>query len=136
MRALALASVILLGACASGNVFQPRSEYPPDPYVKGYADEDDCIGGERLAALKLDLPEYPRRAFRTGRQGWVLLQMDVAPDGTVSRAEAERSLPEGLFAKASERAASEWLFEPPGEQGLTNCRVLLRYRLGNVSIGG
>jgi TonB family protein len=125
-----------LSACATSDVFRPQSEYPPDPYVKGYADPEDCIGGEALAALSLDLPEYPRRAFRTGRQGWVLLRLDVSEDGTIARADAERSVPEGMFDRSAEKAASQWLFQPPRGGRLDNCRVLVRYRLGEVTLGG
>jgi protein TonB len=117
-------------------VFHPQSEYPPDPYVKGYADPEDCIGGESLAAINIDLPEYPSRAFRTGRQGWVLLQLDVGADGSVVRAEAERALPEGLFTRSAEKAVRKWRFEPPKDGVLTDCRVLISYRLGQVSLGG
>lgn len=136
MRLALISVVVLLSACATGKVFMPQSEYPPDPYVKGYADPDDCIGGEMLAAISLDMPTYPRRAYRTGRQGWVLLQLDVAEDGTVARAEAERGLPVGTFESSAEAGASNWLFEPPRTGKLTDCRVLIRYRLGEVTLGG
>lgn len=131
-----LMAAFLLTGCGSTQVFQPRSEYPPDPYVRGYADPEDCIGGEKLAALSLPMPTYPSRAFRTGRQGWVILKLDVGADGNVSSAEAQRALPEGLFEKSAVRAAEQWRFEPPETGELTNCRVLIRYRLGDVTIGG
>lgn len=132
---LFIASLLMTG-CGSTSVFTPQSQYPPDPYVKGYAEADDCIGGEDLAAISIDIPEYPSRAFRTGRQGWVILNLDVAQDGYVASAVAQRSLPEGLFEKSAVRAAREWRFEPPASGGLTDCRVLIRYRLGDVTIGG
>lgn len=131
-----LCAIPLLGACASSDTFMPQSQYPPDPYVKGYADPDDCIGGEALAAISLDLPNYPSRAFRTGRQGWVILRLDVEPDGSVADAVAQRSLPVGMFERSAERTAKTWRFEPPVNGALSNCRVLIRYRLGEVSLGG
>jgi len=136
MRALILIIAAMLTGCGSTDVFHPQSQYPPDPYVKGYADPDDCIGGESLAAIELPMPEFPSRAFRTGRQGWVILRLDVGADGSVVSAVAQRSLPEGLFEKSAERAARQWRFEPPAGGSLTNCRVLVRYRLGEVSLGG
>lgn len=137
LLALAILSPFgLLGACGSTQVFNPQSQYPPDPYVKGYAGPDDCIGGEALAAISLDMPDYPNRAFRTGRQGWVILRLDVGADGTVVDATAQRALPVGLFEKSSERAALTWRFQPPAGGGLSDCRVLIRYRLGEVSLGG
>lgn len=132
----ALAASAVLSACGSTQVFNPQSQYPPDPYVKGYAGPDDCIGGESLAAITLDLPEYPSRAFRTGRQGWVILRLDVGADGSVVEAEAQRALPVGLFETSAESAALEWRFQPPANGGLSDCRVLIRYRLGEVSLGG
>lgn len=125
-----------MNACQSSAVFHPKSEYPPDPYVKGYADPDDCLGGEYLAAVSLDLPDYPARAFRSGRQGWVIVRLDVAADGSIAEAEIERALPAGLFDRAAERAVRQWRFEPPRGGGLSDCRVLIRFRLGQVSLGG
>lgn len=141
MRArLILLSVLLfaglLSACGSTKLFHPQSQYPPDPYVKGYAEPDDCIGGEALAAISLDLPKYPKRAFRTGRQGWAILRLNIGADGSVVEAEAQRSLPVGLFEKSAETAARQWQFQPPVNGGLSDCRVLIRYRLGEVSLGG
>jgi TonB family protein len=136
MRIALLIGAIALTGCGSTNVFHPQSQYPPDPYVKGYADADDCIGGEALAAISLDLPEDPARAFRTGRQGWVIVRLDVGADGSVVEAVAQRSLPEGLFERSAERAAKEWTFQPPANGGLSDCRVLISYRLGEVRLGG
>lgn len=124
----------LLGACASKPFF-PKSYYPPDPWVKGYADPDDCIGGEKLAAVDFELPDYPSRAYRTGRQGWVILRLDVDASGQTQNVRIERALPAGMFSGNAKNAAKEWLFRPP-EQPLSNCRVLIRYQLGKVSLGG
>lgn len=125
-----------LSACASSDVFIPKSEYPPDPWVKGYAQEQDCLGGETLAARSFDLPEYPRRAFRSGRQGWVIMRLDVTQSGETENVAIERSVPEGLFETVSRKAVKAWTFSPPENGGLQNCRVLLRFRAGEVSLGG
>jgi len=135
-RATAILAIIafLVSGCAS-KPFYPKSQYPPDPWVKGYADPNDCIGGEKLAAVDFALPEYPRKAFRTGRQGWVILRLDVDANGTTHNVRIERALPAGLFERASKRAARNWQFAPPATP-LDNCRVLVRYQLGGVSLGG
>lgn len=124
-----------LSGCGSTNVFTPRSAYPPDPWVKGYSDPDDCIGGEALAALKFDMPDYPKSAYRNGRQGWTIMRLDVGPDGSTENVRVERSIPSGTFDKSSVRAVEAWQFRPP-EKPLSNCRVLLRYRAGEASLGG
>lgn len=126
---------LALSACAS-DVFKPQSAYPPDPWVKGYSDADDCLGGEDLAAIDFALPEYPRRAFQSGRQGWVIMRLDVDANGNTEDVKVERSVPDGLFEGPSRRAVENWRFAPPKSGRLENCRVLLRYRAGSVSLGG
>ena len=132
-----LAVLILLPIFAgcSSKPFYPKSEYPNDPWVKGYADKDDCIGGEKLAAIDFKLPEYPRKAFRKGLQGWVILRLDVDAQGQTTDVRVERALPQNSFESATRNAAKKWLFSPPATP-LNNCRVLIRYKLGGVSLGG
>lgn len=143
--AAALISAISLWSCSSAPTsFTPRSQYPPDPWVKGYANPDDCIGGEALAARSIPLPDYPKSALRKGRQGWVIIKLDIAEDGSAVNVQTERSVPEGVFEKHTERTLKTWKFAPPrpvsaaagGESslGLENCRILIRYRVGIVSI--
>lgn len=138
-RAITLAG-LLLSACASSantGAFIPRSDYPVDPWVKGYASEDDCFGGEKLAALKFDLPDYPRRAFKGGRQGWTIVQLDVSASGETQNVKIQRAVPEGgMFENPSREAVQNWKFEAPADGPLTACRVLIRYRFGKVSLGG
>lgn len=131
----ALFSTAALSACSSSAIFEPKSAYPPDPWVKGYSDPDDCIGGEKLAAVKFDLPTYPKGAFRGGQQGWTIVRLDVAEDGSTENVRIERSVPSGQFDKTSRKAVEAWVFRPPTEP-LQNCRVLLRYRFGETSLGG
>ena len=130
-----LVSAMALSACATQEVFKPRSQYPTDPWVKGYSNPDDCLGGEKLAAQRFELPAYPSRAFNKGRQGWVIMRLDVSASGETENVMVERSLPEGLFENASEKAVQNWTFRPPQDGALRNCRVLLRYRSGLVSLG-
>ncbi len=129
-----IGSCFLLLSCASNKPFYPRSDYPPDPWVKGYANPDDCIGGEKLAARQFSLPEYPKSAYNSGRQGWVILRLDVGANGNTENIRIERAVPQGLFEKNARKAAQKWLFRPPAKP-LYDCRVLIRYRLGGVSLG-
>ena len=133
---LILLAAAILSSCASNKPFYPKSDYPVDPWVKGYADPDDCLGGEKLAAIQFQLPAYPKRAFRAGQQGWVLLRLDVAASGETQNVSVERAVPDRYFGGSARRAAEDWLFEPPKDGAMRNCRVLLRYRLGAVSLGG
>ena len=124
-----------LTACGSTSVFTPKSAYPPDPWVKGYSDPDDCIGGEALAAVKFEMPSYPKSAFRNGQQGWTIMRLDVSKNGAPENIRVERSVSGGTFDKASLKAVEAWQFRPPASP-LSNCRVLLRYRAGEASLGG
>jgi len=135
LNAAVIIACLGVSACATQEVFKPRSQYPTDPWVKGYSNPDDCLGGEKLAAIRFELPTYPSRAFNKGRQGWVIMRLDVAVSGETENVMVERSLPEGLFENASEKAVQNWTFRPPQDGALRNCRVLLRYRSGLVSLG-
>lgn len=137
MKTLWLVSIaIVLSGCATKDVFRPKSQYPPDPWVKGYSNPDDCLGGEKLAARNFELPKYPRRSFNSGRQGWVIMKLDVSAKGLTENIEVERSVPDGLFEGASRAAVKSWTFQPPKDGALKNCRVLLRFRAGDVTLGG
>ncbi len=135
IRALSLC-FIMLTACSTPSKFTPQSQYPPDPWVKGYSNPDDCLGGEKLAAIDFELPDYPRRAFRNGLQGWAIIRLDVSAAGMTENVEVERTVPDGFFGKTSRNAVEAWTFQPPADGPLNNCRVLLRYRFGTVSLGG
>ena len=130
-----LATILLMG-CATKDAFKPRSHYPPDPWVKGYSNPNDCLGGEKLAARKFELPNYPRRSFNSGRQGWVIMKLDVSAEGRTENVDVERSVPDGLFEGVSRKAVKAWTFQPPKDGALKNCRVLLRFRAGDVTLGG
>jgi len=127
---------LMFSACASQKeYFEPKSEYPVDPWVKGYSNPDDCLGGEKLAARNFFLPEYPRSAYNSGRQGWVIVRLDVNAQGDTENVRIERSVPGGKFSSAARRAVQDWSFQPPVDGALNNCRVLLRFKLGKVSLG-
>ena len=130
-----LMAMLIMG-CASNKPFNPKSSYPPDPWVKGYSNPDDCLGGEKLAARAFALPEYPSRAYRQGVQGWVIVKLDITQEGVTQNVSSERSVPEGSFDSSALQAVKLWRFDPPQDGALQNCRVLLRYRAGTVSLGG
>jgi TonB family protein len=132
----AAAAAAALAACAGGDKpFVPSGDYPLPPNPRDYVEPGDCRGGSRLAGLDLAEPEYPRRAFRRGQQGWVALRLDVTPAGVTENVEVVASEPGGAFDRAARRTVRSWTFEPPGEPGVTRCVVVLDYRLGEGRIG-
>lgn len=136
MKKLFLTALIFSSCASQDDYFVPKSEYPNDPWVKGYSDPDDCLGGEKLAARKFFLPEYPARAFNSGRQGWVIVRLDVTAEGETEKVRIERDVPLGRFDRTAKSAVEDWQFEPPVDGALNNCRVLIRFKLGAVSLGG
>lgn len=60
-------------------------------------------------------PEWPQEARDAGAQGMVILQADVATDGTVRDARVVRGQP--LLTAAAVEAVRRWRFEPAGPDG-------------------
>ena len=56
-------------------------------------------------------PEYPRALLAQQRQGSVLVQFTVRPDGSVDAAQAMRS-PDRKLSAAAINAVKQWRFEP------------------------
>ncbi|MDX1572166.1 MAG: energy transducer TonB [Xanthomonadales bacterium] len=73
-------------------------------------------------------PDYPRKAFLDGQEGWVDLEITVAPDGTVADVQIVDAEPRRVFERAAVRAALDWRFEAPESSGLsTNQSGVFRF---------
>jgi periplasmic protein TonB len=57
-------------------------------------------------------PQYPRDAARNGITGWVQLEVQVNPDGSVRNARVLDAKPKGLFEAAAVQAVLRWKFKP------------------------
>lgn len=66
---------------------------------------------------KMPPPHYPVEAARNYVDGEVMLLVTVAPDGSVSDVQVERSTPEGVFDGVSIAAARLWKFKPAMKDG-------------------
>lgn len=133
-----LLAVAALAACAltpRSDIFTPKSDYGIPPVPAAYAKPGDCQGGSRLAAKKVEDPEYPRLAYRRGQQGWVVVRLDVDAAGRPRNVKVIDALPQGVFDRAARATVRDWRFQPPGEAGLERCVVVLDYRLGVGRIG-
>lgn len=129
-----LASLMLV-SCSGNAVPKINHDYPTPPSVKRLSEPGACQGGEKLAAKSLPLPEFPRRAKRQGRMGWVIVKLDVLSDGHTANLSVRDSAPAGIFDKSALKAVKSWQFAPPGNEGLQGCLVFLDYRFGKVRIG-
>ena len=70
---------------------------------------DDPI--EAIPVVRVD-PEYPRKAARAGREGWVKLGFTITPSGGVTNVRVLDSRPRRVFDRAAKRALEQWRFRP------------------------
>ncbi len=56
-------------------------------------------------------PEFPSRALRTGREGYVVIEYNVNPEGKVVNPTIIESSPKHLFEKAALNAIRKWQYE-------------------------
>ncbi len=131
---IVMAAIMAIGGCAKKS-FKLNHDYPAPPSVKRLTEPGACQGGGALAALDLPLPKYPGASRRAGRQGWVVVQLDVLPSGATHNVQVKQDAPEGMFDRSAIKGVQQWRFQPVGGEGLHNCLVFISYRLGQVRIG-
>ncbi|MGX2038857.1 energy transducer TonB [Methylocaldum sp. MU1018] len=74
--------------------------------ARAQTDDRDRAGG--LVVLSQVLPEYPPRARAQRIEGWVRLEIEVSPAGTVSAARVVAAKPERVFDEAALKAIRRW----------------------------
>ncbi len=62
-------------------------------------------------------PQYPRKAAMQGIEGWVLLQFDITPAGTVSDVKVLSAKPPRIFNREAVKALRKWKYRPKIEYG-------------------
>lgn len=80
--------------------------------------------GDGLAGFDTDVipvvrvsPTYPRNAKQARIQGYVVMEVTINPDGTVSNAKVVESKPPRLFDRSALDAMKRWKFRPKIEDG-------------------
>lgn len=79
-------------------------------------------------------PEFPSRALRTGREGYVVIEYNVNPDGKVINATVVESSPKHLFEKAALKAIKKWQYEAnfdDAEPDMALARTRMSFSLSN-----
>ncbi len=56
-------------------------------------------------------PDYPSRALRTGREGYVVIEFNVTPDGEVVNAVVIEASPKNLFERSALKAVKQWQYK-------------------------
>lgn len=85
--------------------------------AQGLVDEKGhCVirteAGEGLVPVKREAPNYPLRAVRDWLEGFVVVEVTVAPDGSVREARVVEAKPPGVFDDAALEAIRQWRFKP------------------------
>ena len=116
----AIFAAVMTAGCATPQPVEPFTELPPTPGT--------CAGFKPpVAALKRVDPVFPREAAKIRQTGWVIVDFDVAPDGSTSNIRVVASSPRGVFEAAVVDPLRQWKFEP--NQPRTNCRFDLQFKL-------
>jgi protein TonB len=67
--------------------------------------------GDVLPIVRID-PQWPREALVEGIEGYVIVEVIIAADGSVARAVVVESVPRRLFDRNVIRAVLKWKFKP------------------------
>lgn len=70
-----------------------------------------------VRGVEMPAPAYPKDALDKGIGGTVVMTVDVAADGSVSKAVVEHSEPAGVFDAAALDSVRKWKFSPKIEGG-------------------
>ncbi len=79
-------------------------------------------------------PEFPSRALRTGREGYVVIEYNVNPKGKVVNPTVIESSPKHLFEKAALSAIRKWQYEAQfedDEPDMALARTRMSFSLSN-----
>ena len=88
---------------------------------------------EEVIPLVRIAPRYPRRAARSGIEGWVKLSLQIEKNGSVSQATVTESNPPRIFDRAAIKSVLRWKFKPKMVAGKAVSRMAtqrLDFKLG------
>ncbi len=78
-------------------------------------------------------PSYPRKALRLAKEGYVIVEFDVSPDGDVMDPFILEGEPAGLFDRAAMKSIRKWIYQPPVHDGVSvqvsDVKVRLTFRV-------
>ena len=91
------------------------------------------VTGAEVTPLVRIEPQYPRKARMQGIEGFVTLQFNITPAGTVSGISILDSKPPRIFDREAVKALRKWKYRPKMEDGKPveqkNLRVQLKFTL-------
>ncbi len=118
------------GETDAGTAAKQKNEMKPASSLEPIANGGPAQSANEIRILHRVEPEYPESARALQLQGSVVLDVRVAPDGSVQ----EMKLVEGqpLLVQAAKNAVQQWKFEPrtaSGRTAATQTRVTLNFNL-------
>ena len=87
----------------------PLLAFKGRPFLGGISSMS--MDNELLPLVRVE-PKYPRKAARSGTEGWVEVQFTVLEDGSVSAAKVVKAEPRRIFNREALRAIGKWKFNP------------------------
>jgi protein TonB len=94
-----------------------RSDKTPADGDGNGPNADRGSGDRSLVVLSRVLPAYPSRALTRKIEGWVRLEIDIGPAGTVTGARVVAANPPQVFDRAALEAIRLWRFKPAFREG-------------------
>jgi len=79
------------------------------PFLGGF--DSMSMDNDLLPLVRVE-PNYPRKAARSGTEGWVEVEFIVLEDGSVSAAKVIKAEPRRVFYRDALRAIAKWRFNP------------------------
>ncbi len=113
---------------AAGN---PPSTSQPEPSATSSSAESDKTAQEpyRWKFIHKVAPDYPVKAYRERKEGWVDVEVTIDPQGVVQDAKVVKIYRnQRVFAKPAIKAVRQWRFEPPQKYGISQPQKR-RYRV-------
>lgn len=111
--------VVVPGEPASIQIGDQASQAGGPAAFRGMRMEITLADGDAqpVAGVAMPAPAYPAEALKQGLGGNVVLVVDVAADGRVTRAVVDRSEPAGVFDVAALESVKGWVFKPAMRDG-------------------
>ena len=87
----------------------PTMAFNTRPFLGGF--NSMSMDNDLLPLVRVE-PNYPRKAARSGTEGWVEVEFIVLEDGSVSAAKVIKAEPRRVFNRDALRAIAKWKFNP------------------------
>jgi len=102
------------------------------PFLGSFGARAVSGDGEAIPIVAI-APQYPRQAAIRKIEGYVTLEFEIEPDGSVSAPRIVASEPANIFNQAALRAITRWKFKPTvidGKPVRDTGRFTLRFKMG------